>query len=269
MRSFGRVGPRAGCLALVLLALFVVPAWAAAPSNDTFAGATVIPGLPFNQTLDTTQATTDADDVEANADCGAPATQASVWYSLTPTADETPLVDVSNSSYEAGVIVVTGTPGNFSLVTCGPGQVVFSATSGVTYSILAFGDVPGSSGGQLNISVDEAPPAPKLKVTVNPIAAVSKGVVVVTGTVTCKGSALFGPELRVSLKQQVGRFTIFGRGFVDKSPCSGGTKNWHVKITGKNGRFGSGHADVVVSADACGVIDCGFKQLKARITLRR
>ena len=268
MRDFGRVGPRAGCVAVVVLALFAAPAWAAAPSNDTFAGATVIPSLPFDQTLDTTQATTDADDVEANSDCGAPATQASVWYSLTPAADETPLVDVSNSSYEAGVIVVTGTPGNFVLVACGPGQVVFSASAGVTYSILAFGDVPNSSGGQLSFSVSQAPPAPRVKVTVNPVAAVSKGVVSVTGTVTCKGSASFGPVVRVSLTQQVGRLTIFGHGFVDKSPCTGTTQNWTAKVKGKDGRFGGGPAHVVVQATACGVLDCGFKKVKARIMLR-
>jgi len=267
MSYFARVGPRAGCVAVVLLALFVVPAWAAAPSNDTFAGATVISTLPYNQVLDTTQATTDADDVEANADCGAPATQASVWYSLTPTADETPLVDVSNSNYEAGVIVVTGTPGNFSLVNCGPGQVAFSASAGVTYSILAFGDVPGSSGGDLRIAVSEAPPPPKIKLTVNPIAAVSKGVATVTGTVTCKGSALFGPELRVTLKQSVGRLTILGHAFLDESPCSG-TKDWTAKVRGKNGRFGGGQAHVVVQADACGALECGFKTVKADIKLR-
>jgi len=266
MRYFSRVGPRAGCVAVVLLALFVVPAWAAAPSNDTFAGATVISGLPFNQTLDTTGATTDADDVEANANCGAPATQASVWYSLTPAADETPLVDVSNSNYEAGVIVVTGTPGNFSLVTCGPGLVAFDASAGVTYSILAFADMPGSTGGDLRISVTHAPPPPKVKLTVDPTASVSKGVVTVTGTVTCRGEALFGPEMRFTLTQEVGRLTISGHVFLDKSPCSG-TQDWSARITGKNGRFSGGQAQVVIFADACGVVECGFKRVKADIKL--
>jgi hypothetical protein len=268
MKVLGRLGPRAGCVAVVLAALFVAPAWAAAPPNDHFAGATAIPSLPYTQTLDTTQATTDADDVEANADCGAPATQASVWYSLTPSADETPLVDVSNSSYEAGVIVVTGTPGNFNLLACGPGQVVFSANAGVTYSILAFGDVPDSSGGQLDFSISEAPPAPKVKVTVNPVATVTAGVVAVKGTVTCRGSAEFGPVLRVSLTQQVGRLTIYGKRSVDKSPCTGTTRNWTAKVTGKDGRFGAGKADVVVQGFACGVLDCGFKKVKATIAIR-
>ena len=52
------------------------------PTNDTVAGATPISALPFTATLDTTQATTDATDASLNANCGAPATEASVWYYL-------------------------------------------------------------------------------------------------------------------------------------------------------------------------------------------
>ena len=47
-------------------------AWAQAPPNDTFEQATVISSLPFSQTLDTTQATTDSTDAEALAACGGP-----------------------------------------------------------------------------------------------------------------------------------------------------------------------------------------------------
>jgi len=41
------------------------PAQAAAPDNDTFAGAVAIGSLPFTATVDTTQATTDSVDAEA------------------------------------------------------------------------------------------------------------------------------------------------------------------------------------------------------------
>ena len=71
--------------------------------------------------------------------CGAPATDASVWYTLTG-ADNGVVVDVSSSDYSAGVIVATGSPGSFELETCGPGAVAFFASSGTTYSILAFDD---------------------------------------------------------------------------------------------------------------------------------
>src|SRR5207247_1328806 len=100
-----------------------------------FGGATVIAALPFTDTIDTTEATTDADDAEMNvAECGAPATDASVWYTVTPSADAFLVADVSSSNYSAGAIVATGSPGNFSFVTCGPGAVVWEATSGQAYS---------------------------------------------------------------------------------------------------------------------------------------
>src|SRR5262245_44463482 len=84
------------------------PAYAAAPTNDTFAGATAIGAVPFSTTVDTSEATTDADDAEANANCGAPSTDASVWFSLAATTNGAFVVDVSASSYSAGVLVVTG-----------------------------------------------------------------------------------------------------------------------------------------------------------------
>ena len=53
--------------ALAIVAFTGSPAFAAAPTNDVFSGAEVVGGLPFAATLDTTEATTDADDDEMNA----------------------------------------------------------------------------------------------------------------------------------------------------------------------------------------------------------
>jgi hypothetical protein len=92
----------------------------------------------------------------------APATEASVWYELTLTSGATVLADVSGSSYSAGVAVATGSPGSFTVVTCGPGAVQFYAAGGETYAILAFDDQMGvGNGGTLSILVDEAPPPPR------------------------------------------------------------------------------------------------------------
>ena len=88
-------------VALGALAIAAPAALAAAPSNDTFGGATTAT-IGFSQVLDTTQATTDSDDAQLNASCGAPATDASVWYSLAGT-DAGVVVDVSQSDYSAGV----------------------------------------------------------------------------------------------------------------------------------------------------------------------
>ena len=128
------------CAAGSLLLLSASPALAAAPSNDTFGGASAIGAVPFTTSLDTTEATTDADDASANTNCGAPATDASVWYSINTSADMGIVINVSTSTYSAGVIVVTGTPGSFELEACGPGAIAFFAAAGTTYYLILFDD---------------------------------------------------------------------------------------------------------------------------------
>src|SRR5215475_13573650 len=89
-------------LALSTFAISVPTVLAAPPNNDTFTGATVAT-VGFSETLDTTEATTDADDAQLNTNCGAPATDASVWYAVQGN-DTTVVVDVSASDYSAGVL---------------------------------------------------------------------------------------------------------------------------------------------------------------------
>src|SRR5262245_26452686 len=48
-----------------LVLVGATPAQAAAPDNDTFAGAVTVDSLPFSATVDTTEATTDKDDANA------------------------------------------------------------------------------------------------------------------------------------------------------------------------------------------------------------
>ena len=148
----------AGLFAYFALAVFSLSALAQ-PVNDTYQGRTMLTSttLPFSAVLDTTQATSDSNDAEVNGQCGAPATDASVWYEIASTSDIQVMIDVRQSNYSAGVIVATGLPGNFSTVACGPGTVSFQAVAGETYAILAFDDQPDSSnGGELRISISVA-----------------------------------------------------------------------------------------------------------------
>jgi streptogramin lyase len=98
--------------AAVSLTAAVPAAVAAPPSNDLVGGATAV-GLGDGAALDTSDATTDTLDAAINANCGAPATDASVWYSYTAATDGGVIVDVSGSNYTAGVIVVSGPPDAF------------------------------------------------------------------------------------------------------------------------------------------------------------
>ena len=236
------------------------PVLAAAPSNDLYVNAQAV-SVGFSDAFSTTDATTDADDVAINTpDCGAPATDASVWYTLTSATDVSVAVDLSGSNYSAGAIVATGDPSGFTLVTCGPGAVAWSATSGVTYTILVFDDqLDGTgNGGDLVINVAEAPPPPELSLTVNPRGVFNShtGSATISGTVTCSGAADF-TFIDVFVRQKVGRLFIDGESFIEGFTCDGTTQAWSAEVFGFNGVFKGGRTATVTFAVACGIFECG------------
>ena len=248
------------------------PAQAAAPANDTFGGSIAIGSVPFTTTADTSGATTDADDANANATCGAPATDASVWYSTTPTADGALVVDVSKSSYTAGVLVVTGTPGAFEIVACGPGAVGFPTTAGTTYHLLVIDDQSdgGGNGGSLAMTVDIAPPPPTIDVTVDPTAGFNSrtGAATVHGTINCSGVVDFA-FLDVELHQRVGRGEVVGSGGMDVT-CDDANHPWSVEVYPFSGtKFTGGKGASVTFAVACGPFDCGIDYEEHRVQLSR
>jgi hypothetical protein len=255
--------------AAVLSAVWASTALAAAPSNDTFPNATVA-SIGFSQVLDTTQATTDADDAQLNASCGAPATDASVWYALQG-SDQNVIVDVSQSDYSAGVLVGTGTEGNLQTVACGPGTVSFFAAAGTTYYILAIDDQNdgGGNGGSLNISFNAAPPPPTVSISVNPRGTVNTrtGVAHVTGTYTCTNGDFI--DLFINAQQNVGRFSVLGSGeFFDSGTCDGTTQPWSADIIPQNGKFAGGKAITVSDGFACGAFECSDSFVQQTVFLR-
>lgn len=265
---------RPGILASLLFALslaFAGPVLAAPPANDAYADAAVIGATPFSDTLDTSEATTDAVDAEANAGCGAPATDASVWYSLTAAADGGVVVDVSASDYSAGVIVVTGSPGSFSLLACGPGTVAFGTSAGETYSILVFDDqLDGAgNGGTLQLNVTDLPPPPTLEISVDPVGRFNAqtGSATVHGSVTCADADFV--FLDVQLRQTVGRFIITGYGSTELVGCDGSAQAWSVEVFPETGVFRGGRSASVTFAFACGIFECAEAYQERTIMLRR
>jgi hypothetical protein len=256
-------------VALVSLSL-VAPVLAASPGNDVYAGRTTIDSLPFSDTVDTTEATTDATDVEANGPCGAPATDASVWYELTPAVDSQVTIEAGASSYPAGIIVVSGSPGSFEFQDCGLFLNV-SLTAGVTYSILAFDFDGEGNGGALELNVRMAPPAPTLVLVVDPRGSFSShnGNATIRGTVTCTGGELDGKNfIDVQLSQLVGRVRISGQGFAS-FVCDGSAEAWSADVPGNDGRFAGGRATVSVTASACGEGGCAFVEGSQVVRLRK
>jgi hypothetical protein len=254
----------------LLIALQAAPAAAAPPSNDTFGGATVV-SLGFSEELTTTEATTDADDAQLNATCGAPATDASVWYSFTAATDGGVVVDVSQSDYSAGVLVGVGTRGSLETVTCGPGTVGFTAAAGTTYHVLAIDDQldGGGNGGRLRISFNEAPPPPTVDITVDRVGRVDPqtGVAYLTGAYTCTNADFI--EVFGEARQAVGRFVVVGSFyFFDLGTCDGVSHPWSATVFPENGMFAGGKAMTLTFAFSCGVYQCAEDFVEQTVMLR-
>lgn len=245
---------------------------AAAPGNDAYAGRTTIGSVPFTATVDTSTATTDADDAELNATCGAPATDASVWYQYTAPASGALIIDVSGSNYPAGVLVGTGGPGGWTIEACGPGAVALATTAGQTYSILLIDDQSdgGGNGGTLQLSVTEAPPQPIVDVTVDQNGLFNRqtGSATVSGTVTCTGGPSQFSLVQTELRQKRGRFTVIAIGGLEVT-CDATTRPWSVELVSPNGPFGRGEAANVTMAIACGDILCSQDYEEHPVILRR
>ena len=247
------------------------PVLAAAPANDVYTGRQAV-DIGFSATVDTTEATTDADDLDIATGClGVPALDASLWYTITPATDMGIVVDVSNSNYSAGVIAASGGPGAWNVEACGPGGTVWSATAGTTYTFLAFDDQEDGTpadGGTLVINVAEAPPPPELSLTVNPRGTFNAqtGGATISGTVTCTGEAEFS-FIDVFVRQKVGRLFIDGYGFIEGFTCDGTTQAWSADITPFNGIFKGGRTVTVAFAVACGEFQCGEGFQEAVVSL--
>lgn len=246
------------------------PVLAASPGNDLYAGRSIIAALPYSDAVDTSEATSDDLDAAVNANCGAPATDASVWYEFTPSADGLIGIDAFASDYTVGIIVIAGTPDASELRGCAPGGFSVSTTAGETLTILIFDYDGVGNGGNLVLSVTEAPPPPVLELTVASQASVNPrtGVAIIRGTITCTGGEESGKNfLEVQLTQIVGRFRIDGSGSTTFA-CNGLTEAWSVEVVSYNGVLGGGKATVSAFAFACS-FDCGSAEAQRTVTLRR
>lgn len=257
-------------LALGAVVIGGSPALAAPPSNDTVSGATVIGALPFSEMLDTTEATTDADDAALAAGCGLPATDASVWYSWTNTSDtsDAVTVDVTGSDYSAWVLAAVGSPGSLTLRSCGSDSTSFLAFPGETLFFLAVDTQRdgGGNGGLLSIRVldDE----PSVDVTVDSVGSFDPdvGTARVSGTITCNG---LHNDLSISLSQQVNGLDVVGNFFTENPVlCDLTARPWTAQISPSTGTFTGGPATAEVGVFACTNIGCTSVQISQPIRLR-
>ncbi len=126
------------------------------PPNDDFANATVIPALPFSDTVDTTAATTEPG--EPMPSCAYTTEGKSVWYAFTPS--ESGSVSASyNASFSPVVAAYTGDSlTNLKEVGCRAwgGWLTFHVDAGTTYYFQARGVY--NEGGWLQFNLQVTPP---------------------------------------------------------------------------------------------------------------
>src|SRR5436190_22652835 len=147
--------PLIAALALAAVA-FPATALAAPPANDDFAVATPISSLPFSESVNTVEATS-----EPGEPGGCSNGSVTVWYAFTPSTDGAFRVDTGASNYTNVIDVYSGSSLNaLTFVGCGYSfqPVTFHATSGTTYYIQVAGYFP--QGGSLQLTFSAVPPPP-------------------------------------------------------------------------------------------------------------
>jgi hypothetical protein len=233
-------------LAAAALALSVTtPVLAQAPSNDDFDNATTIPGLPFSDSLNTAEATTAADDPDCVGNGH------TVWYSFTPAADVEVSASTFGSDYDTTLSAYTGARGTLTQIACNDdsgglqSRILFQANAGETYHLMV-GSFFDSPGGNLVLSVDEAPPPLSLALTIDPTGSVSRaGVATVHGTVTCSREAP-GVSILGTIRQQVSKKVAAVATYSATVDCAG-TSAWSASAAGETAPFKRGNAQVTAS----------------------
>ena len=222
----------ASAILIVVTALGVSPAWAAAPTNDTSSGATAA-SIGFSEVLDTTEATTDAQDAQFADACGYTGpTDASVWYTFEDNDAEFVVVQAGYEEGDQAVVLVgVGSPGSLQAVTCSLDEATFDAEPGTTYYILVADTqcCDPANGGILHISVFSGTTTAALTVNPKGTASKSMGTVHITGSYTCT-NAYFGGGINGTITQtdRYGNpFTTELYAYDFDFQCDGGVHTWN------------------------------------------
>jgi hypothetical protein len=238
------------------------------PANDTIGGATVIPSLPFGDEEDTFLATSDADDVQVNATCGQPSTDASVWYVFTAGPNDTSvLFDTSGSGpfSDFGIIIATGSPGALTTLVCGIGAAAAPTSPGTTYYVLV-SKAFGGHGERLQLNVSPTPPPPAIDASFDARGEVDHlGVAYLSGTYVCTSASLASIGAHVTQNKRSGNLN----GFTEPFNCDGlrhAFRTTAIENAGDvEGRFVPGKVEVQFSSRACNVLECTFSPSSSQV----
>jgi uncharacterized protein DUF6299 len=274
-RLCGRAFLVAFLIALVAVSS-AIPAFAATPANDNFAGAQTI-AFGDSVVVDTSEATVEDLDRQAGDACPSPpgpppSTVNTIWFTFTAdaTTPSSAAVTISGAFWDAGVAIVTGSPGSFTGIACGPFMAFFSPVAGTTYKIMIFdfSESTTPNGGTATVTLGEVPPPPELGLTVNKTGTFNTktGTATISGTYTCTNA--FFVNIFGNVSQSVGRFTIQGFFNTVDVQCDGEAHAWSAEATSTNGKFAGGKAMTVTIGFACGISFCSQAMVEQTIQLK-
>jgi hypothetical protein len=256
----------------LIAALTPASAAAVAPPNDSAAGATVIRSLPFSDTLDTVEATVDADEAALASACfGDVPTTAfahAVWYAFTPPEDQAIVIDPTASRPGVGIAIVTGTPGAFSLIDegCRIAAPAVALAAHTTYYIVLLGQDSGR-GSTVRLAVAEPGP-PRIAATINRVARWVNGTAVLSGTISCAPASF--PTFGMTVVQAGPRNTrVVGVNDFSPEPfCDGTPQPWSLFAGSLEASFKPGNATATLKINACS-FSCEVVETTRRVQLRQ
>jgi PKD repeat protein len=149
----------------ILLAFSVIGVMASPPGNDNFADATVITGLPFSDSSNTSEAT-----IEENDPSTCAGQLKSIWYRYTPENDASlTILANTDDGYRAYLSIFRAENGGLTPINCGSStrmSLHLYATAGTTYyfELMAINigsyPPPDPDGGNITVNIRQSlPPA--------------------------------------------------------------------------------------------------------------
>ena len=241
------------------------------PANDEITGATP---LTLNTTItqDMTLATRAPTDPTTCGDFDFPDRDNTVWFSFTATQSQPLNLDKRGTTTQGFLALLTDLGSGPTVIACArdsmepvPGMR-FDATAGRTYYVMAAAyrsDVAGLL--QLTLR-----PAIVATVGIDQTVTVNRqGTATVTGTLACT-QGVGGASLHVDLRQRISKkLVITGSRDLPNLLCPTTPNAWSATITGTNGSFTKGQAEVFVTGSACDPIGCDTPDVRQLITLQR
>jgi len=251
--------------AFASLLLLPAPALAAAPANDDVTAATVISGPPFTDTVDTSEATAAAGDL----DCSGVEDTHTVWYTITPTTDMLlGLRTEPQFTAEVSTSIASGSPGSLSLLQCSFSTTqTLDAKAGTTYYI-QLASAGTDPGGLINFSVVQVDPF-TVTLGLDSIGRIDNGVITVSGTLQCSRPLPPGSEVVVqgTLAQRSASGWLVP--FHSAVGCPVTPLRWQTTVQVLAGTFVRGKATLTATAFACDEFTCAPNHTEsARIRLR-